>query len=106
MRPLHLLSAFSSLDESLLVEVCDELGALSQVRERLRDAIAQVPTLGTASNDLRMSSELGRVLAVARTLAEKAGDRFVPEEWVLVGLLQDTELRQLLKPLGITPELD
>ena len=105
MRPLHLLSAFSSLDESLLVEVCDELGALSQVRERLRDAIAQVPTLGTASNDLRMSSELGRVLAVARTLAEKAGDRFVPEEWVLVGLLQDTELRQLLKPLGITPEL-
>ncbi|MEC8059861.1 MAG: hypothetical protein VX137_06825, partial [Pseudomonadota bacterium] len=80
MRPLHLVSAFSSLDESLLVEVCDELGALSQVRERLRDAIAQVPTLGTASNDLRMSSELGRVLAVARTLAEKAGDRFVPEE--------------------------
>ena len=105
MRPLHLLSAFSSLDESLLVEVCDELGALPQVRERLRDAIAQVPTLGTASNDLRMSSELARVLAVARTLAEKAGDRFVPEEWVLVGLLQDTELRQLLKPLGITPEL-
>ena len=105
MRPLHLVSAFSSLDESLLVEVCDELGALSQVRERLRDAIAQVPTLGTASNDLRMSSELGRVLAVARSLAEKAGDRFVPEEWVLVGLLQDKELRQLLKPLGITPEL-
>ena len=105
LRPLHLLSAFGSLDESLLIEICDDIGARQQLRECVTKAITKLPKLGSASSELRMSSELARVLAVARTLAEKAGDRFVPEEWVLVGLLQDAELRQLLKPLGITPEL-
>ena len=105
LRPLHLLSAFGSLDESLLIEICDDIGARQQLRECVTEAITKLPKLGSASSELRMSSELARVLAAARTLAEKAGDRFVPEEWVLVGLLQDAELRQLLKPLGITPEL-
>ena len=33
LRPLHLLSAFGSLDESLLIEICDDIGARQQLRE-------------------------------------------------------------------------
>ena len=105
LRPVHLLAAFSGLSESLIVDVSRERGVLQQLQARLKEAVAKLPTLGSASNDLRMSSELARVLATARERSEQVGDRFVAEEWVLLSLLNDPELRQLLKPLGLTPDL-
>ena len=105
LRPVHLLAAFSGLPESLIVDVSSERGVLQQLQARLKEAVAKLPTLGSASNDLRMSSELARVLANARERSEQAGDHFVAEEWVLLSLLNDPELRQLLKPLGLTPDL-
>lgn len=105
LRPVHLLAAFSGLPESLIVDVSSEQGVLQRLQARLKEAVAKLPTLGSASNDLRMSSELARVLANARERSEQAGDHFVAEEWVLLSLLNDPELRQLLKPLGLTPDL-
>ena len=105
LRPVHLLAAFLDLQESLLIEVCKQKSLLQKLRERVKAAISSLPKLSSASGDLRMSSELGRVFADARKLSEEAGDQFVAEEWVLLSLLRDSELSQLTRPLGLTPDL-
>jgi ATP-dependent Clp protease ATP-binding subunit ClpB len=102
---VHLLAAFCDLQESLLIEVCKQKSLLQKLRERVKAAISSLPKLSSASGDLRMSRELGRVFADARKLSEEAGDQFVAEEWVLLSLLRDSELSELTRPLGLTPEL-
>ena len=105
LRPVHLLAAFCDLQESLMIEVCKQKSLLQKLRERVKAAISNLPKLSSASGDLRMSRELGRVFADARKLSEEAGDQFVAEEWVLLSLLKDSELSELTRPLGLTPEL-
>ena len=105
LRPVHLLAAFCDLQETLLIEVCKQKGMLQKLRESAKAAISSLPKLSSASGDLRMSRELGRVFADARKLSEEAGDQFVAEEWVLLSLLRDSELSELTRPLGLTPDL-
>lgn len=104
LRPVHVLAAFFNMQESLAVDVANQLGVLPEVRERLKCAVADLPTLRHSSSELRIGNDLAQVLATARTMSETAGDRFVPEEWVLLALVEEPALRQLLKPFGISPE--
>ncbi len=104
LKPVHVLAAFFNMQESLAVDVANQLGVLPEVRERLKCAVADLPTLRHSSSELRIGNDLAQVLATARTMSETAGDRFVPEEWVLLALVEEPALRQLVKPFGISPE--
>lgn len=104
LKPVHVLAAFFNMQESLAVDVANQLGVLPEVRERLKCAVADLPTLRHSASELRIGNDLAQVLATARTMSETAGDRFVPEEWVLLALVEEPALRQLLKPFGISPE--
>ena len=105
LKPLHVLAAFVDISESLVAEVAAEQGNLSELRKQVKAALDDLPRLGQSAQELRMSNELAHVLEVAQQHCEKAGDHYVPEEWVLLALLEDPRLRQLLKPLGLSPEL-
>jgi len=105
LKPLHVLAAFVDISESLVAEVAAEQGNLSELRKQVKAALDDLPRLGQSAQELRMSNELAHVLEVAQQHCEKAGDHYVPEEWVLLALLEEPRLRQLLKPLGLSPEL-
>ena len=105
LKPLHVLAAFVDISESLVAEVAAEQGNLSELRKQVKAALDDLPRLGQSAQELRMSNELAHVLEVAQQDCEKAGDHYVPEEWVLLALLEEPRLRQLLKPLGLSPEL-
>ena len=105
LKPLHVLAAFVDISESLVAEVAAEQGNLSELRKQVKAALDDLPRLGKSAQELRMSNELAHVLEVAQQHCEKAGDHYVPEEWVLLALLEEPRLRQLLKPLGLSPEL-
>ena len=105
LKPLHVLAAFVGISESLVAEVAAEQGNLSELRKQVKAALDDLPRLGQSAQELRMSNELAHVLEVAQQDCEKAGDHYVPEEWVLLALLEEPRLRQLLKPLGLSPEL-
>lgn len=105
LKPLHVLAAFLDIGESLAVEVAAEQGNLSQLRKQVKAALNDLPILGQSAQELRMSNELAQVFEVAQKHGEKAGDHYVPEEWVLLALLEEPRLRQLLKPLGFSPQL-
>ena len=105
LKPLHVLAAFVDISESLVAEVAAEQGNLSELRKQVKAALDDLPRLGQSAQELRMSNELAHVLEVAQQHCENAGDHYVPEEWVLLALLEEPRLRQLLKPLGLSPEL-
>ena len=105
LKPLHVLAAFVDISESLVAEVAAEQGNLSELRKQVKAALDDLPRLGQSAQELRMSNELAQVVEVAQHHCEKAGDHYVPEEWVLLALLEEPRLRQLLKPLGLSPEL-
>ena len=105
LRPLHVLAAFIDINESLAAEVAAEQVISSQLRKQVKAALNDLPRLGQSAQELRMSSDLVQVFEVAREYSEKAGDHYVPEEWVLLALLEEPRLRQLLKPFGFSPEV-
>ena len=105
LKPLHVLAAFVDISESLVAEVAAEQGNLSELRKQVKAALDDLPRLGQSAQELRMSNELAHVLEVAQQHCENAGDHYVPEEWVLLALSEEPRLRQLLKPLGLSPEL-
>ena len=87
LKPLHVLAAFFDMNESLAVDFANQHSVLPQVRGRLKTAIVDLPRLGHSASEIRMSSDLVGVLAAARKYSERAGDRYVPEEWVLLALV-------------------
>ena len=105
LKPLHVLAAFVDISESLVAEVAAEQGNLSELRKQVKAALDDLPRLGQSAQELRMSDELAQVVEVAQQHCENAGDHYVPEEWVLLALSEEPRLRQLLKPLGLSPEL-
>ncbi|HAH81208.1 MAG TPA: ATP-dependent chaperone ClpB [Gammaproteobacteria bacterium] len=105
LKPLHVLAAFIDINESLAAEVAAEQVISSQLRKQVKTALNDLPRLGQSAQELRMSSDLVQVFEAAREYSEKAGDHYVPEEWVLLALLEGPRLRQLLKPLGFSPEV-
>ena len=104
LRPLHVLAAFIDINESLAAEVAAEQVISSQLRKQVKTALKDLTRLGQSAQELPMSSDLVQVFEAAREYSEKAGDHYVPEEWVLLALLEEPRLRQLLKPLGFSPE--
>ena len=105
LKPLHVLLAFLDIKDSLVVQVAHEQNIFSPLRERLDAALDDLPKLGRSPSEMHISSDLAQVFATARDYGEKAGDQYVPEEWVVLALLEDPRLRQLVKPLGISPDL-
>jgi ATP-dependent Clp protease ATP-binding subunit ClpB len=88
VAPAHLLLALLEQEESLVVPVLQalevEMGAL---RERARDAIAGLPSLGgDAEPDARPSSAFVKVLQRAEGESASLGDEYISTEHLLLAL--------------------
>ena len=88
---LHLLSAM--LEQKGAGSVRLLLGQagfdVNGLREALDKALENLPRITTPTGDVSMSTELGRLLNLADRRAQKAGDKFVSSEAVLLAAMND-----------------
>jgi ATP-dependent Clp protease ATP-binding subunit ClpB len=80
---------------------------LSGLRNALAKKLDELPRLGKATGDVRMSQDLVRLLNLADKTAQQAGDKFIASESVLLAALGDSgsALGDLLKRFGAAKAL-
>jgi ATP-dependent Clp protease ATP-binding subunit ClpB len=99
VAPAHLLLALLEQDESLVVPVLQKLDVeIPALRERVRDAVVALPTLGGgAEPDVRPSSAMVQVLQRAEGESAGLGDEYISTEHLLLALAgRDSTVADLL----------
>ena len=102
LEPAHVALAMAQADQSLLCQLATSDGAdITSLRDSLARVVSDLPTLGSPSDQLSASSGLQALLGQAQKLAEKAGDDFIAEDWVVLALFQDQNVAESLAAAGI-----
>lgn len=108
LTPEHLLAAMledqQSVAHGLLSKInVDSMGLATQVSSYLEN----LPKVaGSGAGQLYMSQDFHKIFETAEKAAQKAGDQFVTEEYLLLALVlsSSTKAGKLLKEAGITAE--
>jgi ATP-dependent Clp protease ATP-binding subunit ClpB len=102
---IHLLSILleEAANQSLLQQANSQL---HQLQQAIDQALNNAATLEHASAEVNLSAEAARVLSLADSYAQKAGDEFLSTDWVLLALAEQGESSKLLKHSGLdSPKL-
>lgn len=106
--PDHLLKVLLDDEEGLAAGLIDRSGGRSrEALAAVERALAKRPKVsGGGAGQLYMAPELARVFDSAEKIAEKAGDKFVTAERLLLALALEkgTETAKILADAGVTPQ--
>ncbi len=106
--PEHLLKVLLDDSEGLAAGLIRKAGGQSQVAlNEVEQALAKRPQVsGGGSGQLYMAPEIARVFDQAEKIAEKAGDKYVTAERLLLALALEkgTEAAKILADAGVTPQ--
>ena len=105
--PIHLLAALIEDEEGLGARLINAAGGdAGRAAQAVRLALSGLPKVeGTGAGQLYLAPETAKALARAEEVADKAGDKFVPAEYLLLALAMDVngETGRILKDAGATP---
>ena len=104
--PEHLLKALMDDDQGLSANLIKRAGgAPERVTEAVDAAVAKLPKVSGAGDQVYVDTSLVRVLDEAEKIAKKAGDSFVPVERVLMALaLVNTRAKDALDAGAVTAQ--
>jgi ATP-dependent Clp protease ATP-binding subunit ClpB len=105
--PEHLLKVLLDDAEGLAAGLIDRAGGKSrEALAAVERALAKRPKVSGGSGQLYIAPELARVFDSAEKIAEKAGDKFVTAERLLVALALDksNDAGRALAEAGVTPD--
>ena len=106
--PAHLLKVLLDDSEGLAAGLIRKAGGQPQVAlNEVEQALAKRPQVsGGGSGQLYMAPEIARVFDQAEKIAEKAGDKYVTAERLLLALALEkgTEAAKILADAGVTPQ--
>ncbi len=106
--PEHLLKVLLDDEEGLAAGLIERAGGQSrQALVAVEQALAKRPKVsGSGAGQLYLTPELARVFDQAEQVADKAGDKFVTVERLLlaIALARDTEAGRILANAGVTPQ--
>jgi len=106
--PEHLLKVLLDDSEGLAAGLIRKAGGQSQAAlNEVEQALAKRPQVsGGGSGQLYMAPEIARVFDQAEKIAEKAGDKYVTAERLLLALALEkgTEAAKILADAGVTPQ--
>ena len=106
--PDHLLKVLLDDEEGLAAGLIDRSGGRSrEALAAVERALAKRPKVsGGGAGQLYMAPELARVFDAAEKVAEKAGDKFVTAERLLLALALEkgTDTAKILTDAGVTPQ--
>ncbi|MGD9785306.1 MAG: ATP-dependent chaperone ClpB [Hyphomicrobiaceae bacterium] len=107
-QPLHLLKVLLDDSEGLAAGLIGKAGGRhKQALEAAEQGLARIPRVsGSGAGQVYLSQELARVFAKAEEVANKAGDKFVTAERLLLALALEkgTEAAKALEQAGVTPQ--
>ncbi len=105
VEPVHLLSALlftsGSAQDIITSIVGDQKDALSLQLEQLLETL---PTI--SSGEPAISSDLSKILAKAFLISQQQKDEFVPQEWLLLSLVENAPevLKKVIHRFGLTAQ--
>ena len=104
--PEHLLKALMDDDQGMAANLITRSGGdAAAVRRAADEAVARLPKVSGGDGQVYVDSALVRVMDEAQTLAQKAGDSFVPVERVLMALaMVNTRAKDALEAGKVTPQ--
>jgi ATP-dependent Clp protease ATP-binding subunit ClpB len=106
--PEHILKVLLDDPEGLAANLIGRAGGhYEQALQAVERALANRPKVsGGGSGQLYMASETARVLDQAEKIADKAGDKFVTAERLLMALAMEasSEASKILKNAAVTPQ--
>ena len=107
-KPEHLLKVLLDDSEGLSSNLIAAAGGSPETaRELVEQALARLPRVeGAGATQLYLSPEMARLFESARQIADKAEDRFVTVERLLIALARPTgtEAAEALAGAGVTPQ--
>jgi len=99
IEAIHILA--SLLDEPANVSLLTQAGAnIQTLQSRLRQAIADAPKLATPNGDINLTPQAVRILNLADSFAQKAGDDYIASEWALLALAEQGETKKIIEAAG------
>ena len=106
--PEHVLKVLLDDEEGLAAGLIDRSGGRSrEALSAIERTLSRRPKVsGTGAGQLYMAPELARVFDQAEKVADKAGDKFVTAERLLLALALETgsEAARILTEAGVTPQ--
>ena len=108
LTPEHLLKVLIDDEEGLAARLLDRAeGDVKAIAQAVQSALDQQPRVeGAGAGQVYLAPETARVMETAKTLAEKAGDRFVTVERMLQALVMEKSAGTsgILGAAGVTPK--
>ncbi len=87
ITPLHLLKVLLNGKNELVLNLISQAGGdIVQIREKLDNAFAKLPTVGGSAVQTLMSQDFTAVMMEAEKLADKANDKYITIERLLQAL--------------------
>ena len=89
LEPEHLLKCMLDDEDGLIKKLIKTThGDVSRLQSSLEEALAKLPSVsGPGAGQLRISSDLAKIIDNALNIAEKSGDKFVTTERVLQAMI-------------------
>ncbi|MEL0067978.1 MAG: ATP-dependent chaperone ClpB [Gammaproteobacteria bacterium] len=101
IEPIHLLSAMLNQENNSIGLLLNQAGVnINSLRSQLASKLDQLPRV-EGSDDIHISTELGRILNRCDKLAQKRKDQYIASELFVLAAVQDKgALGDMLKGLG------
>ena len=101
IEPIHLLSAMLNQENNSIGLLLNQAGVnINSLRSQLASKLDQLPQV-QGSDDVHISSELGRILNRCDKLAQKRKDQYIASELFVLAAVQDKgSLGDMLRTLG------
>ena len=100
IEPVHLLAGL--LQEPANGSILQQAGAnVPQLQQKLEQALQDAPKLGTPNGDANLTPQAVRLLNLADSYAQKAGDDYISSDWLLLALAEQSETQKLLAQSGL-----
>ncbi|MEL0049148.1 MAG: AAA family ATPase, partial [Gammaproteobacteria bacterium] len=102
LESAHLAAVMASTQDSTLSQAVNNTQAdLEKLQQALGEVVRNLPTLGSPAAELSASPGLQTTLRAAQSRAAKAGDSYVPEEWIVLSLFKDQQVAPCLTAAGL-----
>ena len=107
LEPEHLLKVMLEDDTNIVQRLIEAAnGDATKLKQSAEVALSKLPQVtGSGAGQLRLSTDLSKIIDNALTLSEKAGDSFVTAERILqaMSLAKATDIEEYLRNAGVTP---
>ena len=100
---IHILMTL--LEEPANQSLLQQAGAvLPTLMQKLNQALNDAATISNPTGDVNLNPEAVRILNLADSYAQKAGDEFLSTDWVLLALAEQGETKKIIESSGVTAQ--